>query len=431
MSVFNHSSIPFSISIGMDDPQSIGTCIAHNEEKTNTALTTTDGVASKRSNRFSVPMQLLTNFSKEWANTGQSSLFLRLSPDLKSSGASQTLRGGLDIVPHFRELSKSYNKCHVCRFDVTCRVDTDSADHTDPFVVQVLLQTTLIDDSSIYIEVFLEPRAIIENFFPIGINLRSPMPHTFSSAARETVLGNDFVYDLQPGDRVEVFTPGPSIAVTMKPTDNPIAGSALTWMDGGWIDLPLVSEFRLPEPMACYFPFTEFHSEGDAFQQRRSEFFIAEGYECLDQLSEAQSDKITRMSKIQPIMREVSLADPLRSFFVTVCCYGVDHTGDILFELVPHAGRGRRISENVGRKRFARKNMNHYHPFGAFASESDWRRLTMLPRGNSTLRLLQLTMEGEAGYRATMVCLHGVYVLPEVDSMTNLFRTRSHFRWMM
>ncbi|CAJ1901189.1 unnamed protein product [Cylindrotheca closterium] len=399
VSVFNHSSIPFAISVGMDDPKSIGTCIAHNEVKTNTALTATDGVATKQSSRFSVPMDLLTTFSKEWADTGQSSVFLRLSPNLKLSEPSQTLRGGLDIVPHLREVSKSDNKCHVCRFDVTCRGETAATDRTDPFIVQVLLQTTLIDDRSIYIEVFLEPRAVIENLFPIGINLRSPMPHTFSSATRETVLGNDVVYDLQPGDRIEVFTPGPSIAVTMKPTDNPIAGSSLTWMDGGWIDLPLLSEFRLPEPMACYFPFTEFHSEGDAFQQRRSEFFIAEGYESLELLSEAKTGKTTRMSKMQPVMREVSLADPLRSFLITVCCYGVDHTGDILFELVPN--RGRRNQDNGEGKR-SRKETNHYHPFGAFSSESGWRRVTMLPRTNSTLRLLQLTMEGEAGYRATM-----------------------------
>ncbi|KAL3944379.1 MAG: hypothetical protein SGBAC_001543 [Bacillariaceae sp.] len=378
VNIFNHSSIPFDISIGMDDPKSIGTCMARNEHKPNSALTTIDGVATKQSKSFSVPMDLLTKFTKEWTDAGQSSVFLRLSPSLKS-GASEVLSGGLDIASHFGELSKSKKNHHVCRFDVTCQPTT--RDRMDPFVVQLFLKATLIDYRTINIDVFLEPRAVIENLFPIDIKIRSKMPHMFTSAAQESTLDGDGAHDLQPGDRVEVFTTGPSVAIAIKPKDAPNSGCALEWKD---LDLPIDSESRLPEPLSSFFPLA-------GSKQRKSEFFIAEGYKCLDQLSEREADESPKKSELRPVVHGVSLADPLRSFSVTLCCFGVDHTGEMLFELVP--SRDERI---YGTDR------NQYHPFGAFSSGGDSNRLTMLPRANSALRLLQQMKEGEAAYKATL-----------------------------
>jgi hypothetical protein len=408
VSIFNHSSIPFAVSIGAGGKRKeIGICIAHNEDKTTSALSTTDGVATKKSNSFSVPMDLLTACSAEWARTGQSSVFLCLSPRLPSDQFAQDLFGGLDIVPSLRELSKSHNKCHVSRFDVTCRVDPTVNARIDPLVVQVLLQSTLIDDKTVYIEVFLEPRAVIENVFPIGVKVRTPMPHIFSSAPKEIVLGNDAIYDLKPGSRIEVFTPGPSMAVTFKPSDNPVAGSSLDWMDGGWIDLPLVSEFKLPEPLTCYFPFADSSNDVNLpHGARRNEFFVAEGYECLEQLSdgsEEEKPKGAPVSSKEPLSKALSLSDSLRTFFVTVCYYGVDHTGDILFEQV--MGKQNLLDRGGGSRRKSKltQPQNVHRPFGAFASSGDWRRLTLLPRTNSPLRLLQMTMEGDVGFRKTMV----------------------------
>ncbi|CAJ1900951.1 unnamed protein product [Cylindrotheca closterium] len=368
VSVFNHSSIPFAISVGMIDPQSIGTCVAHNEQKTITALTAIDGVASEQSNRCSVPMDFLTTFSKEWADTSQSSLFLRLSPNLKSD-TSVVLSGLLDIASQFGELSHSGK---VWRVDVFCQVTNGGSGNIDPFVVQVLVKGTLIDDKSINIDVFLEPRAVIENLFPIDISLRTKMPYTFSTAAQESGAGE---HDLKPMNRVEVFTKGDSIAIAMKPTDTASAGSTLEWID---LDLPLKSDFRLSEAVACHFPFA-------GSKKRNSEFFIAEGYEGLDQLSEVMADEVPKESGSKSSVRKVSLEDPLRSFHVTVCCYGVDHTGEILFESVE-----------------SMNDRKQYHPFGAFSSGKDSIRLTMLPRSNVMLRLLQLTMEKQAGYKATL-----------------------------
>ncbi|CAJ1900911.1 unnamed protein product [Cylindrotheca closterium] len=373
VSIVNHSSIPFAISIGMDDPKGIGTCVANNEEKANTALTVTDGIATKQSNRYSVPMDSLTTFSKEWADSGQSSVFLRLSPKLKSD-SSQVLSGGLDIASPFGELSQSESNYRVCKFDMVCESSSEVTDSMDPFVVQVFLKGTLINDRTMNIDLFLEPRAVIENLFPIDISVRSKMPYTFSSAAQESELDSDVAHDLKPGSRVEVFTEGDALAIAMKPTHTPSAGSALDWMEQV---LPLQSESRSPEPVVCYFPFA-------GSKKRTSEFFIAEGYEGLDQLSEIMADEVPKKSDPKSSVREVSLEDPLRSFHATVCCYGVDHTGEVLFDLLESS-----------------KDRKQYHPFGAFSSEGDSSRLTMLPTTNG-MRLLQTSSEEEDGYKATL-----------------------------
>jgi hypothetical protein len=244
--------------------------------------------------------------------------------------------------------------------------------------VQVLLKGTLIADKTISIDVFLEPRAVIENLIPIYINIRSKVPHTFSSTA------GDGDHELKPGNRVEIFTKGDSIAIAIKPRDTPRAGSTLEWMD---LELPLKSGFRLPEPMATYFPFA-------GSKKRNSEFFIAEGYECLDQLSEVMANDAPKKSGPKSNVRTVSLEDPLRAFHVTVCSYGVDHTGEVLFESVQSRDE---------RKQDGKKSRKEYHPFGAFSSGRDSSRLTMLPRTNTMLRLLQVSSWEEAEYRATLV----------------------------
>lgn len=61
--------------------------------------------------------------------------------------------------------------------------------------------------------------------------------------------------EMKPLGSVEVFTPGSSIAVSIICADLPIAGAVTDWMDGGWLDIPLGSSKKLPEPVKLIFPF--------------------------------------------------------------------------------------------------------------------------------------------------------------------------------
>jgi len=60
---------------------------------------------------------------------------------------------------------------------------------------------------------------------------------------------------MKPLGSIEIFTPGPSIAISMCCADLPIGGTTTDWMSGGWLDLPLGSNKKLPEPVKTMFPF--------------------------------------------------------------------------------------------------------------------------------------------------------------------------------
>jgi hypothetical protein len=279
------------------------------------------------------------------------------------------------------------------RFDVTCRPEIQSGRPCDPFVLQVSLTITLLDKEHLSYHVFLQPRAVIENKMPVAISLKTPMPHTFSLSSSDDSSGKDVIHNLGPDGRVEVFTPGPSLAVTAKTSDMPVGGTTLGWMDGGWIDLPLVPEFQLPEPLTCIFPFAADPDPLARAGARGSEFIIAEGIDALEELLL----RGTQTKQPDPELAGVkltSVGNSVRTFFVTVCFYAVDHTGDLLFESIslPTASMTRRSSMQIMSK-----------PFSAFASSRHLRRISLLPSSNTPIRLLQLTMDGDEGVRRSTV----------------------------
>ena len=354
-------------------------------------------MATKKSKSFNIPIGLLNQFSEEWTKNGKSSVSLTLCPKLASHQTDINLVGALDIEASLLEISKSLNKCYVNRFDVICRPESHDHVRVDPFVVQILVQFTLVGNRNVSIRVSLEPRAIIKNYFPISIKIRTPMPHTFSSSNKVSRLGDDMVYDLKPEDCIEVYTPGPSIAISVKPCDNPIAGFPLDWMDGGgWIDLPLVPEFRLPELLLCRFPFAiSSNDKRELVGIGGSEFISADGHESLAQRSSKTNEENNSMRTFPTKALPRPGANLLRTFLVTVFNFGIDHTGDILFE------RARNTSK-IGTKRNRKYQQDHL-PYGAFACETEGRRLTLLPRGDSPLRILQMTINEIAGFRQSMV----------------------------
>jgi vacuolar protein sorting-associated protein 13A/C len=384
----------------------VGVCMANNQvKKSDTALSTSKGVAGKESHSFSVPIDLLRDFTAEWINSGKSIVSMIISPSLSNQSSASSyikLSGTIDVTPSLRRLKGSNDGCVISKFDVTCRPEEETGRNVYPLVVQVLLKMTLVDDVHVYVDVCLEPRAVIENKVPVDIKIRTPMPHTFSSSSKEEVLGKDVIYILEPGNRIEVFTPGPSIALSMKTSDNPVAGTSLDWLDGVWIDLPLLPEFRLPEPIKCFLPFVSGTPDPPTRTRERgtgSEFFIAEGFESLADLAVTEDGKPRGKSPSSAVetLASPTMGSPLRTFFVTVCYYGVDHTGDILFE---QAGT---TSDTLGSSRRIMSTQGPSRPFSAFASTRHRRRISLLPSGKAPLRILQLTMDGDAGFKQSMV----------------------------
>ena len=412
MDIVNNTSIPFRIAF--DDvvtQRSIGTCLSYNRTRGNdTPLVISErGIASKESRSFSVPVDSLLLFQESWEKNREATLNLFISPTLPDD-QNVTLVGVLSINTSLDQLRKSGDGRMVSKFDVVCKRETLEKKSISPLVVQVILSTALTSDDMLQIKVRLEPRALVENRFPIPMQVRTPMPHTFSSSPHTEILGNDMIYSLQTGERIEIFTPGPSIAVTLKTADSSIAGSDLDWLDGGWIDLPLVSEFSLLDPIRCLLPFAkDVVKVLDVTGATGTEFFIAEGAQSLADLgaADASQRKKAVAPKSDQKIASWSPDAPLRTFYITVCCFGVDHTGDLLFEQVQRSdpifkaaiSDSPRRSGTRPRVSSAAIKMT---PFSAFGSKDLNRRITLLPSGNVPLRILQLTIESDFGFRRSL-----------------------------
>jgi vacuolar protein sorting-associated protein 13A/C len=283
------------------------------------------------------------------------------------------------------------------------------------------------------------------------------MPQTFSASKSKEAANNEITYDLEPDDRVEVFTPGPSIAITVRPRDNPVAGNELGWMEAGWVDLPLVPEFRLQDPIASSLPFTDARQpaigESAHFRNDGAEIFIVEGSEALATMAEngvlgnQESRQIPSPTSADNLQgsRTKTLDGP-SSFFLTVCHYGVDHTGNILFEQVLSASNpglhmmtslwqsersttdvtnsknlasGRSLWDDPGISGSIVSRRAPPEPLGAFSSPRNRRRITLLSDARQPIRLLEMTMEGSEGLRRTLVSTATCFYLNPLSRFFN------------
>lgn len=140
------------------------------------------------------------------------------------------------------------------------------------------------------------------------------------------------MHEISPGDKIEIFTPGPSIAVDVKCADMPTAGTPMGWMET-WVDLPLTPEFGLTDPLRCVFPFHRKVNSPTLWGADGLEFFIADGNTDFSEFfhgiaaGEMQKRASTAESYGMEMVAALSDVDSQRTFFMTVCNYGVDHTG--------------------------------------------------------------------------------------------------------
>eukprot|EP00547_Thalassionema_nitzschioides_P008181 CAMPEP_0194228780 /NCGR_PEP_ID=MMETSP0156-20130528/43548_1 /TAXON_ID=33649 /ORGANISM="Thalassionema nitzschioides, Strain L26-B" /LENGTH=3225 /DNA_ID=CAMNT_0038961301 /DNA_START=77 /DNA_END=9754 /DNA_ORIENTATION=- len=414
----NRTMIPFHISVSSrESRKNLGVCGGSLEvlHRTND-LCFNDNDTAQKSLGFNVPIDLLRNFKEEHVKP-----IISITP--KIPGASHDLTGEL-VVPAGKEISAliegGTNELVV---DTTCSASRDESaplNLPDPFVVLARLKMTLLDGTHPYVEVSLEPRATLRNELPIPINMKTPMPHTFTSAviatslrSHEEDLGKN--HRLDPNEFVEVFTPGPSLAISLRCADKSIAGGETSWMKGDWVDLPMVNEFRLVEPIKCEFPFV-IPAESDTASINTSgiPFYIIESR---DDLSEIDFDenlapgsgelKTTSLAmNVNETPPPISL-NSMRSYMVTVCNHGVDHVGNFLFEPVALANAQASISQSMRssvkqslRRQPSRQSLMPVTPFplSSYASKNGT-RISLLRSSTTLLRILQLTMDGDAGVR--------------------------------
>jgi hypothetical protein len=348
-----------------------------------------DGRMTKLSPFLGVPIDSLKTYFSQWSTFDQCNLSLSISPEI---GAKMSLLGAMSV--EFGKAQLRDSALISQSFDVTCRNSRAGSPGSDPFVIQAKVLVCLVDDVP-YMQVTLAPRALIRNRIPLSMSIRTPMPHTYSENMFQEADKPYSVHHLDPGKCVEIFTPGESLGISLRCTDNPVAGNPTDWMQDGWISLPLVSSFRLPEPVSVYLPFPSGHLYDSTPRRGGTEVVIAD---------KRSPHWITTLNQIKQANEAVEVSADIddgdwREYTIGICYYAVDHTGEILFEeeeLRPQSSQAdARRSVSIPH----RSNSGQVVPIGAYRSESHQGRITLLPPAQVPIRLLHLTMEGESGYQ--------------------------------
>jgi len=419
--VSNRSSIPFSIS-GFKDGSvhSVGVCTGMSFETARRSVSRSqsvakDGSISKPSRSFGIPVDLVDSFRTAWAEKSEASISLALSPRIECPHEGWEWSGGTKLTVNGETFSSSSGHRISKKFDITCRPVslTGAAIQDTPrdlyaFVLQVHVLMVLVNGTDPAIEISLEPRAVITNQLPISVSIKTPMPHVFRQhSSGSPSRGDETILAIEPSSYMEIFTPGPSIAILLKCADPPVGGTATDWMDGGWIDLPLVSEFRMQEPLDCMFPFVKKTADPLSLAgSRGSAFVIAEGGGNLANMSVSHQAATGGSGSTPSETSAVELSAPpsvdedWRSFFITVSNYAIDHTGDILFEQLVGSREAvlRRSSTGVDKVRRSQATQVS-PPIGAYSTRRHRGRISLLPGPTVPIRLLHLTMEGDEGLR--------------------------------
>jgi len=397
---------------------------------------------SKKATNFSIPIPLLFNFQKDWQKFGKGKFTLRLRPligEIDSvSKNCMDLWGEVSTHVSLQEMRRAPNGQIKSNVEVTCHRKENLNRDVHPLTLRVVFTMKLLAGEHVIIDVSLEPRSVIENRIPLPMKIRTPMPRTFSTCQKEEESKEKYTtYCVNPNERVEIYTPGPSIAIMACTRDKPIAGHELGWVDGGWVDLPLIQEFRLQDPIISMLPIMIEKSVAPGIlknvREPAAEFFIVEGEEKLSCITDIGSHKLNNTTPISPFrtspvtpQKNGRVDHPLLLFILTVCNYGVDHTGSILFEQESENGGknasrqpNRSLRTSRSRERKGRSLLNDLTenlttsqtnqlkrrsplPFGAFSSPIHRRRISLLPNSQCPIQLLQMTIDGTEGYKRTM-----------------------------
>jgi hypothetical protein len=406
--IYNQSSIPFTVSVYKDGKlHEVGTCKGVHTSRnvrrleSKPSLVVQDGKVSKRSTRFGIPVELVESFRNDYEKKTDSMLALTFSPAIPSQHDGWQLIGGMKLRLKESDFRGVRANAVSERYEITCTPTSYlSADARAPrdmysFVFQACVSMTLANGKDPSIDVFIEPRALIRNMLPINVTIKTPMPHVFSTSE---VL-EDSTHGIEQDGCIEIFTPGPSIAIMVK-CDLPVGGTATDWIEGGWVDLPLDSSFRMHEPLHCMFPYVQKATDSSPQGVTRGvEFMIAEGSSVLSRSSSSSPDIALGDTRAQGESVELtappSADDDWSTFFITVHNYAIDHIGDVLFEQVAKGAATLSARASIVPTKSS-------PAMGAFASGRYRGRVSILPGSLSPIRLLHLSMEGDEGVRRSL-----------------------------
>lgn len=234
-----------------------------------------DGTLSKLSRRKGIATNCLRRLRKQWENTGTASLTMKLSPVLnRHSSETMNYHGSFELSADLANLRRAPRNKIRSRFDVVCK-SKDSPKNI--FVVQASVKIELVNEQKLAAVVCFEPRAQLVNIMPIPITMETRLTQVLTKSSLCKEKQEAACHDLQPGDKMDIFTSGDDFAIKVRCAEKAVRGVS-NGTTAQWIQVPLASEAKLEQPIRCIFPF-----EHDSSSTRvdGNEFYIAEANSSL------------------------------------------------------------------------------------------------------------------------------------------------------
>ena len=200
---------------------------------------------------LSVPMHLLRVYdSLDSGNSQNNAGFaLFISPGTPVHSVKETFEGGEgeDVwgaiaLPSPASLRQMAIESDVMVMPISCSaINKPGASRGQgAFSCQVSIVVKMFDNECL-VDIFVQPRAVLINSLCAKIEVRTPMPYTLSERGgrEEEEFVGQTVHVLEVGERVEIFTPSRSIAVSARISEDCVAGGVTDWVEGEWIDIAL------------------------------------------------------------------------------------------------------------------------------------------------------------------------------------------------
>lgn len=341
---------------------------------------------------FGVPMDCLRTYDVSTSiNAG---LTLLVSPHIHKSDpkpnavdtfvnkSSSEMWGVVALPPPYALMEMASGDDSKTSYEVICTtMNVEHGSGEIPLVAQAIVEVKLIDFQP-FIEIYLQPRLVLENRLPVSLFARTPMPYTYDSFGHGGNKGGNFedqsIHCLAPFDTLNIFTPGPAIAVSLKFSDVPVAGGLTNWLQGEWIEIPLSRasgnegrKYMKADAISCFLPFIDGQGGNEIF-------LVEEGHPYCSYASTVQHD--SQISS-RVILRKLCFVTPNTA---------IDRTGDAMLEAYGVEEHDGASSDQRKLKRLSSKNIVRIicSPWSSFGVLRHRRRLTLLPISSTYIRMV-------------------------------------------
>jgi len=366
-----------------------------------------------------VPVMALRNFvasaSPAHADAGLTLLISPFQSDFVSvpsavasfyEGESTNRWGAIALPPPYALVHMAGSEDPVSTMDIICapvKADESKEGDRNMMIIQVCVQISLVERVHPYVEIFVRPRALLENRLPINIMVRTPAAFTLSGSNSHEEISRDdprgsqrqsiTTHNLSPDQKIEVYSPDLFVPLSVSCDDGRVAGTETGW-SRGWIEVPL-GRNRFSSLFRCVLPFT-----GKGRSTGGIEFYVCEESDWVNFQPSSNDNYIGNQSKLEvasdlsPLQDKESLLK-IRTVVFSVANYAVDHTGQLLFES----------------DRPEKGNRSGFSPWSAFPCSRLRRRITLLPNCQEKFRMAKLSMEESEGFmRSIPFCVEDISI---------------------